>query len=150
MKQSGPSLMELYRMFINDEITKLTNTNVLYDVTYDGVVIYVFLSVHDGIELAIQKENNPWMKPFDLKSKFRVKPGKFTLKKVGHGLTAMISATEINIHLTNSSDRMFVQDLDEIEYQDGYELHKIMSDVVLALDEDLYNAMKDAVLNDPE
>lgn len=138
--EPGPSLMDLYRMYINDELIKITKSNIMYDLEYAGIGMLIFMSIQGGIELYLDKDKNPWMKKVDLKKIFKLKPGQTITKISWEGIPVEINATTIGLSFTKCENNKFLDMLEATECYDGYELHKIVSEILLDLNEDLFNA----------
>lgn len=143
MQESGPSLMDLYRQYINDELIKITKSNIMYDLEYEKIHMLIFMSIQGGIELYLDKDDNPWMKKVDLKQLFKLRPGQTITKISWEGIPVEINATTIALLLTKSEENHFLNMLEDTECHDGYELYKIVSNVMDDLGDVLFNAMNE-------
>ncbi len=143
MPKSGPSLMDLYRLYLNDNVIKYTKSNIMYDVKYDKISMLVFMSIQGGVEVYLDKDKNPWMKTIDLKKMFHLKPGQTITKISWRDVPVGIHSNTIGMTLTKSEDSRLLDMLEDIECRDGYELYKIVSEILLDLNEDLFNAAQD-------
>ena len=143
MPESGPSLMDLYRQYINDELIRITKSNIMYDVEYEKIHMLIFMSIQGGIELYLDKDDNPWMKKVDLKQLFKLKPGQTITKISWKDIPVEINASTIGMSFTKSEDTQFLNMLEGIECRDGYELYTIISEILLDLNEDLFNAAQE-------
>ena len=143
MRESGPSLMDLYRQYINDELIKITKSNIMYDVKYEKIHMLIFMSLQGGIELYLDKDDNPWMEKVDLKKIFKLKPGQTITKISWKDIPVEINASTIGLSLSKSEDNRFLDMLEDTECHDGYELYKIVSEILLDLNEDLFNAAQE-------
>ena len=143
MPESGPSLMDLYRLYLNDNVIKYTKSNIMYEVEYEKINMLVFMSIQGGIEVYLDKDKNDWMKNVDLKKMFRLKPGQTMTRTSWRGVPVGIHSTTIGMTLTKSEDSRLLDMLEDIECRDGYELYKIVSEILLDLNEDLFNAAQE-------
>lgn len=146
MSKAGPSLMDLYRQYINDELIKTTKSNIMYSVEHENVHMLIFMSFQGGIELYLDKDENPWMKRVDLRKIFKLKPGQTITKNTWMEIPTDINASTIGLSLTKCENNEFLDMLEDTECHDGYELHKIVSEVMEYLDESLFNAMHEAAV----